>query len=422
MDENWEIFVGDSFEKKSYNEYAQQLLQNNMLPPFMGEAFFLHNFLLCGKNILNYLKERVCMPSIVSVGEAIPKHILKQDEVMVFAKELFSESFRDIGRLLTVFQNGQIEKRHFVKGMDWFRTDRSFEEKNDAYIEGAVELGSEAVENCLRSAQFLKKEISVNEIDAIFCISSSGLATPSIEARIMNKLPFSPHAKRIPIWGLGCAGGASGLSRAYEYCLAFPNAKVLVLTIELCSLTFQRNDRSKSNLIGTSLFADGVACALVIGDDVDRTAFQKLEYSPSIIATQSTLLPDSLDVMGWEVKDEGLYVVFSKDIPTIVEGWLRPNVTGFLSEQKMKMEDIQHFIAHPGGKKVLDAYVQSLGIESEMTNKSLEVLKEYGNMSSSTILYVLKRFMEDGRAGDYGLATALGPGFSSELLLMKWEA
>ncbi|WP_419393751.1 type III polyketide synthase [Cytobacillus praedii] len=362
------------------------------------------------------------MPSIVSVGEAIPKHILRQNEVMIFAQELFSESFRDISRLLNVFHNGQIEKRHFVKGMEWFRADRSFKERNDAYIDGAVELGIEAIENCLKSKLFLKREIAANEIDAIFCISSSGIATPSIEARIMNKLPFAPHTKRIPIWGLGCAGGAAGLSRAYEYCLAFPNSKVLVLTIELCSLTFQRNDHSKSNLIGTSLFADGVACTLVTGDCTDKTSFQRLESSPSIIAAQSTLLPDSLDIMGWEVKDEGLYVVFSKDIPSIVEGWLRPNVTSFLSDQKMGINDIKHFIAHPGGRKVLDAYVQSLGMDPSMTSKSLEILKSYGNMSSSTILYVLKRFMEEGRAGEFGLAAALGPGFSSELLLLKWEA
>ncbi|WP_313800550.1 3-oxoacyl-[acyl-carrier-protein] synthase III C-terminal domain-containing protein [Cytobacillus sp.] len=362
------------------------------------------------------------MPSIVSIGEAIPKHILKQDEVMDFAKDLFSKTFRDIDRLLTVFHNGQIEKRHFVKGMEWFRKDRSFKERNDAYIHGAVELGIEAIENCLKCSRFLKNDIAPSEIDAIFFISSSGLATPSIEARIMNKLPFLPQTKRIPIWGLGCAGGASGLSRAYEYCLAFPQAKVLVLTIELCSLTFQRNDRSKSNLIGTSLFADGVACALVFGDHTDKASIRVLESSPSIIATQSTLLPNSLDIMGWEVKDEGLYVVFSKDIPSVVKGWLRPNVESFLSEQMMRIEDIQHFIAHPGGKKVIEAYIQSLGIDPSMAHTSHDVLKEYGNMSSTTILYVLKRFMEKGRAGDYGLATALGPGFSSELLLLKWEA
>ncbi|MBU8879023.1 type III polyketide synthase [Bacillus sp. FJAT-29790] len=361
------------------------------------------------------------MPSIVSVAEAIPVHVLKQDEAMNFARDLFSDSFHDIERLLKAFHNGQIEKRHFAKGLDWFKANKSFAERNQAYIECAVELGTEAIENCLKSNIFLQKEIPYNEIDAIFCISSSGLATPSIEARIMNKLPFSQHTKRIPIWGLGCAGGASGLSRAHEYCLAFPHAKVLVLSIELCSLTFQRNDRSKSNLIGTSLFADGVACALVTGDQADRRSFQKMETVPAIIATQSTMLPGSLDVMGWEVRDEGLFVVFSKDIPTIIASWLKPNVTEFLLQNELAITDLHHFIAHPGGKKVIDAYVQSLQFDPEMTKISLEVLKQYGNMSASTILYVLKRFMEIGQAGEYGLATALGPGFSSEMLLIKWE-
>ncbi|MBS4190970.1 type III polyketide synthase [Bacillus sp. FJAT-49705] len=361
------------------------------------------------------------MSSIVSIAEAVPRHILKQDEVMDFARDLFSDSFHNIERLLQVFHNGQIEKRHFVKDMEWFKTDKTFSEKNKAYIDCATDLGVEAIENCLKSDVFLKSEVPYNEIEAIFFISSSGLATPSIEARIMNRLPFSQNTKRIPIWGLGCAGGAAGLSRAFEYCLAFPLAKVLVLSIELCSLTFQRNDRSKSNLIGTSLFADGVACALVAGKQVDRGTFQKLESVPKIIRTHSTLLPNSLDVMGWEIRDDGLFVIFSKDIPSIIESWLKPNVNDFLLQKKMDLGDIHHFIAHPGGKKVIDAYVDSLKIDPQMTKISLEVLKQYGNMSSATILYVLKRFMELGKTKEYGLATALGPGFSSEMLLLRWE-
>ncbi|HEY2420697.1 MAG TPA: 3-oxoacyl-[acyl-carrier-protein] synthase III C-terminal domain-containing protein, partial [Neobacillus sp.] len=229
------------------------------------------------------------------------------------------------------------------------------------------------------------------------------------------------NAKRIPIWGLGCAGGASGLSRAYEYCLAFPDAKVLVLTVELCSLTFQRNDLSKSNLIGTSLFADGIACALVCGDHVTINEIRIQEASPSIMATQSTLMPDSLDVMGWEIKDNGLFVIFSRDIPHIIEAWLKPNVSGFLKENQLEIGKVDHFIAHPGGKKVLDAYIKSLEIPAAMVAVSLEVLKKFGNMSSTTIFYVLKRFMEKGiRKGEFGLCTALGPGFSSELLLLRW--
>jgi alkylresorcinol/alkylpyrone synthase len=362
------------------------------------------------------------MPTIISIAEAVPPYEIKQDRVSEFAKELFSDSFKDIDRLLRAFQNGQIEKRHFVKNLEWFKMDRSFEEKNNIYIESAVSLGKEAIEKCLRNRHFLRTEIPYDEIDAFFFISTTGIATPSIDARIMNQLPFHPHVKRIPIWGLGCAGGASGLSRAFEYCLAYPDAKVLILSVELCSLTFQRNDLSKSNLIGTSLFADGVACALMVGDGVEINGIRNKIAVPEIIATQSTLMPDSLEVMGWEIKNEGLFVVFSRDIPQIIEKWLKPNVSSFLEGCHMDLGDIDYFIAHPGGKKVLDAYVTSLGISPTMNDVSLDVLKNFGNMSSATILYVLKRFMEKNvMPGSYGLATALGPGFSSELLLLRWR-
>ncbi|WHY84382.1 3-oxoacyl-[acyl-carrier-protein] synthase III C-terminal domain-containing protein [Neobacillus novalis] len=361
------------------------------------------------------------MPTIISVAEVIPPYEINQDQASQFARELFAESFKDIERLLKAFQNGQIEKRHFVKGLEWFKENHSFEEKNHAYIESAVKLGAEAIVKCLHNQDFLKMPIAYEEVEAIFFISSSGISTPSIEARIMNQLPFNPHTKRIPIWGLGCAGGAAGLSRAYEYCLAYPMAKVLVLSVELCSLTFQKNDLSKSNLIGTSLFADGVACALVCGDDVNHKDICKKGLSPFIIATQSTLMPDSLDVMGWEIRNTGLFVLFSRDIPHIVEDWLRPNVKGFLDEYEIELEQIDCFIAHPGGKKVIDSYVKALDIPASMTEVSLEVLKQFGNMSSATILYVLRRYMEmDIPKGAIGLGTALGPGFSSELLLLRW--
>ncbi|MFD2445793.1 type III polyketide synthase [Bacillus sp. CGMCC 1.16607] len=362
------------------------------------------------------------MPKIISVAKAIPSFQISQSETMEFARELFSDSFKDIERLLTAFQNGQIEKRHFVKGIDWFKENHSFQEKNNTYIEKAVELGKTAIENCLQQSKYLLQPVPYEEIEAIFTITSSGIANPSIEAHIMNHLPFSPDTKRIPIWGLGCAGGASGLSRAYEYCRAFPKAKVIVLTIELCSLTFQKNDHSKSNLIGTSLFADGVACALIVGDEIDQAHFSSLKATPSILSTQSTTMKDSLDVMGWELKNEGLYVLFSKSIPTLIESWLKPNVERFLSKNNLGTDQINHFIAHPGGLKVLDAYIKALKMPESMIEHSLKVLKEYGNMSSSTILYVLDRFINmDINSGEIGLIAALGPGFSSELLLVRWD-
>jgi alkylresorcinol/alkylpyrone synthase len=362
------------------------------------------------------------MPKIISVAEAIPPYQITQNETMQFARELFSNSFKDIERLLMAFQNGQIEKRHFVKGMDWFRQDHSFQEKNDTYIEQAVRLGKDAIEACLHSPLYLTEPVSYTEIDAIFTISTTGLATPSIDARIMNLLPFRDDLKRIPIWGLGCAGGASGLSRAFEYCLAYPKAKVLVLSIELCSLTFQKNDHSKSNLIGTSLFADGVACSLLCGDEVPIEKLSKKETVPRIVATQSTTMQDSIDVMGWEVKNEGLFVVFSKSIPTLIEKWLKPNVDQFLTKHHLSPSNLKHFVAHPGGIKVLEAYLNALEFKEDMIKHSHQILKEYGNMSSATVFYVLDRFMQESiPVNDHGLIAALGPGFSSELLIVRWE-
>ncbi|BAB04336.1 type III polyketide synthase [Halalkalibacterium halodurans] len=363
------------------------------------------------------------MASIVSVSSYPPPYLLKQETTTEFAKELFQEDFRDIERLLKSFSNGQIEERQFAVPLDWFRQDHSLQEKNDTYIKLATMFSVEVVRQCLQSNVFLKKPVAEEEIDTIVFVSSSGMATPSIEARMMNELPFSPHTKRVPMWGLGCAGGAAGMSRAYEYCRAFPRANVLVVCVELCSLTFQRQDRTKSNLIGASLFSDGVACALVSGDESDVLGRMKMPTRPLILGSSSTLMPDSEQVMGWDVKDTGLHVVFSRDIPNIIRHWLRPNVERFLETYRLSLEQIEAFIAHPGGRKVLEAYEEALSFSDEMTEYSRDILRHHGNMSSPTVLYVLEKFMKDTRdPGQYGLMAALGPGFCSELVLMQWEA
>ncbi|MCM3762064.1 type III polyketide synthase [Alkalihalobacillus oceani] len=362
------------------------------------------------------------MPAIASVSSYTPSYQLDQETTTEFARELFAESYQDIERLLTVFSNGQIEKRQFAVPIDWFRKDHSLQERNDLYIQLATEYSVEAIKGCLAHPRFLQSEIAVNEIDAIILVSSSGMATPSLDARIMNKLPFSAHTKRIPLWGLGCAGGAMGMSRAFEFCRAYPEANVLVVCVELCSLTFQRNDRTKSNLVGTSLFADGTACALVIGDDSALRPQIRQDSVPNIIATESTLMPDSEDVMGWDVKDSGLHVVFSRSIPSIVTKWLRPVVEGFLQKEDVTVHQLSAFIAHPGGRKVLEAYSEALGLAPELLEASAQVLKLHGNMSSPTVLYVLENVLASPKkAGEYGLMAALGPGFSSELLLLQWE-
>lgn len=362
------------------------------------------------------------MARIASVGLCIPPYRITQETTAKFARELFKDSFQQIERLLKVFDNGQIKERYFSVPLEWFREEHSFAEKNQIFIEKAVQFGITAIRECLENPTCLKRPVSYEEIDAIFYISSSGLSTPSIDAKIMNHLPFQRNCKRIPIWGLGCAGGASGLSRAFEYCKAFPKAKVLVISIELCSLTFQKNDHSKSNLVGTSLFADGVACALVCGPETRLERKSVNNFMPTITATQSTLMNDSEDVMGWDIQDEGLFVVFSKDIPTIVRTWVKGNIEQFLRDQHLTMKDIQHFVAHPGGKKVLEAYAEALMLAADKLTIPLDVLSNYGNMSSATIFYVLKQFLESKtEQGDMGLAAAVGPGFSSELLLLLWE-
>ncbi|KAB7705623.1 type III polyketide synthase [Bacillus aerolatus] len=351
------------------------------------------------------------MPFIRSVVTENPPYRFDQQDIVEIVRNLFGGYYDDIERLLRVFGNGQIENRHFAAPLSWFEKEHGLEEKNQKYIEEAVRLGSRAVANCLKKA-----DVNKEEIDAFVFVSSSGMATPTIDVRIMNELSLPSHIKRMPLWGLGCAGGAAGISRAHDYCLAYPNAKVLVLCIELCSLTFQRSDTSKSNLIGTSLFADGAACALVTGEE-GQTAGAGFFTKD----TQSTLMSNSEDVMGWDVKDEGLHVIFSRDIPNIVESWLKPNVDLFLDKLGKKSSEIDHFIAHPGGKKVLEAYEKSLGFSAEKTAVSRKVLASHGNMSSPTVLYVLKEIIENQPAArEQGLLTALGPGFSSEMLWLEW--
>lgn len=249
------------------------------------------------------------LPKIISISTHQPPYTLQQSNAEELTKELFYEKIPKLERYLKVFDNGGIETRHFCVPPEWHRTNHSFEERNGLYIELATQYSVSVIQACLQNEAFLHSPISPKEIDAIIFVSSTGISTPSIDARVMNKLPFSDQLKRIPLWGLGCAGGAAGVSRAYDFCKAHPNAKVLVVCVELCSLTFQPNDFSKSNLIGASLFADGAACILVCGDEI---MIDTKKPSPSILAAGSKWMPDSENVMGWDVKNNGLHVIFQK--------------------------------------------------------------------------------------------------------------
>lgn len=361
------------------------------------------------------------MPAIVSVSTEMPPHHMTQQETKELIYQLFSSTSRHIERLINVFDHSDIANRQFMAPKTWYLEPHTFAEKNALYVDSAVKLGAKAVHSCIEGARRYLS-CSLEEVDAVIYVSSSGISTPTIDAKIMNELSFSPHVKRMPLWGLGCAGGAAGLSRAFDYCKAYPHAKVLVLCIEFCSLTFAKDDHSKSNIVGSSLFGDGVACALITGDQTEFHRHDEQNRLPFIKDVQSTFMPNSEDIMGWDLQEDGLHVIFSRDIPSVVEKWLKPNVDDFLKELQVNTADIQAFVAHPGGKKVLTAYEQALNFSKTMTEIPRDILMRHGNMSSPTLLYVLKEFMKQQfDHGDLGLATALGPGFCSELLLLEWR-
>jgi alkylresorcinol/alkylpyrone synthase len=349
------------------------------------------------------------MSVITSVGTAVPSNRVTQDVAKQFCQALFQEAFPDIDRLLPIFANAQIQTRYFSATPEWFESDHTFAEKNCSYIEAALELGQAAISSCLERAG-----LTPQDIDHFFFVSTTGLATPSIDARLINRLQFRNDIRRTPIWGLGCAGGVAGLSRAFEYTTAFPRERALVLALELCGLTFQRNDMSKSNLVAVSLFADGAAAAIVSGSEVDG-------HGPRIVSSRSKIWYDSLDVMGWDVNERGLKVLFSRDIPSIVRSLTLPALLEFLSKEHLTLQDLKHFIIHPGGMKVIEAYEQTLSLEEGALDRPRAILRQYGNMSSATVLFVLEDFMRTRaiHPGDYGLVSALGPGFSSEMILIQ---
>ena len=351
------------------------------------------------------------MPNIISVSNIDLPYQVNQSDLKEYAGNLFAGAFPDVERLLPAFENTLIKSRNFCVPVDFYAKERSFKEKNDLFIEYALKYSVEAVKKCLEGTEFKKEEIT----DIVF-VSTTGLSTPSLDALIVNEMKLNPNINRTPIWGLGCAGGVSGLAKAASIAKAHPDAVVMFVAVELCSLTFIRNDLSKSNFIATSLFSDGVSAILVTGDNhSDKVR----DYSFKIRSSRSKLYYDSLDVMGWDFTDDGFKVLFSRDIPTIVNDTVKGDITNFLIENNLTLNDIENFIIHPGGMKVIEAYINALEIDREKLSNTLSVLQNYGNMSSVTALYVLDKFIQDGFNDGYGLMMSLGPGFSCEMLLLE---
>ena len=370
---------------------------------------------------------------ILSVGTAVPGHVVGQEDAKALLSSLLAsgesprgaddEPDTDWGRLLAVFDHGGITTRRLCMPLEWYSAEHTFGERNDLYIEQGLALASEAISRALSRAG-----LSPRDVDHIVFVSSTGIATPSLDAALANRLGFRGDVRRTPIWGLGCAGGAAGLARVREFAIAAPGSRVLLVALELCSLAFQRRERSKRNLVAASLFADGAAAVLVSTGAAPQVGGAAGAAEPgttmTIEASASTLWPDTLDVMGWEIDGDGLHVVFSRDIPAIVRKWVRESVDRFLAARGTTLAAITHVVSHPGGMKVLDAYQEALSLPAAAFRHAREVLRDRGNMSSPTCLFVLERFLESGEVavGDRAILTALGPGFSAEYVLLRGVA
>ena len=346
------------------------------------------------------------VPKIQAVGTAVPNYALEQREIKQFVTALFHSHVANLEHLLPVFENSCIHVRHFSQPLDWYGTTHSFAEANQIFEQVALDLSEIAA---LKAMQ--KAHVKPEDIGMVIFVSSTGIVTPTLDAKIIQRLGLSSHTGRLPIWGLGCGGGVSGLARAAEISQSLQGKSVLLITVELCSLTFQQNDYSKSNLVGTSIFADGAAAAVITVDG----------DGPAILGNYSTLFPDSADIMGWDLVETGFKVRFSRDIPSIVRRYLPNLITGACTKWNIDQNNIVHYVAHPGGAKVLSAYRESLGLTNDKLTYAYDILASNGNMSSASVLFVLEKFMaETAPSNDYGVMLALGPGFSAEQVLFQW--
>jgi alkylresorcinol/alkylpyrone synthase len=341
---------------------------------------------------------------LLALATAVPAHELRQAEVMKRSRLLFNASPNQIERLLPIYDNAGIERRFSCVPIEWYLEPHGWEERTELFISNSLALLKTAAECCLDRAG-----IGFGAIDALVTVSTTGIATPSLDARLMELLPFRRDVQRLPVFGLGCAGGVTGLARAAALARAYPGSKVLLLVVELCGLTFRAQDLSKSNIIATALFGDGAAALLISTEGSGLRIQASGEYT----------WPQSLDVMGWDVKEDGLGVLFSRDIPALVREELRAAADRFLLRHGLDRLGLAGYVCHPGGAKVLDALEEAFEIPHGALTHARATLRYYGNMSAVTVLFVLERMLANKlRPGRY-LTSALGPGFTASFALLE---
>ena len=347
---------------------------------------------------------------IVSTATAYPPYYFTQQEIVEALKEYWGDSFDKAGLLERLHYRTGVDGRHFSRPLEAYRGLDTWGKANDVWIEVSEQLGEQAIDCALKLASLTR-----DRINAIFFVSVTGVCSPSIDARLVNRMGLSPNIKRNPIFGLGCVAGAAGIARAADYVRAYPDHVAVLLSVELCSLTWQRDDMSVANLISAGLFGDGAAAVLVAGSNVGLAG-------PKIIDSRQVFYPNTHDVMGWKISEKGFNIVLSPDVPAVVRENLGRDVDGFLAQHGLTRNDIGSWIMHTGGPKVLEATADALNLKNGELDVSWDALRRVGNLSSASVLVVLDEVMKHRRppAGTRSILAAMGPGFCAEILLLEW--
>ena len=346
--------------------------------------------------------------TIAATATAVPAHIITREEVKTYFHRVFHLEGARLDAMMSIIDNSQVKRRFCIHPIDYIIEPRPLSQISREYQEHAVKLGTTVAADCLARA-----EMKPADVDLLITVSCTGVMIPSLDAHLINDLGFRQDVRRLPITELGCAAGAASLARAADFVRAYPDRTVLVVAVELPSLTFQRGDVSQANLISTVLFGDGAAAAVVTG----RSA-----RGPRILDTESYLFPHSLDAMGFDLKETGFHIVLSKDVPQLIREKIKGVMDGFLARHALTRKQVSAFILHPGGQKLLLYMEEELGICRCDTQFSWDVLSDYGNLSSASVLFVLHEWLNKSQLapGDYGLLAAFGPGFSAEMALLQW--
>ncbi len=353
------------------------------------------------------------MSTIAAVATALPAHYYSQQRLCEVLGKQWAGKLTNPAVLERLHQNMGVEGRYYALPLEEYPRFERWGQSNAAWLRLAQELGEQAICRALDQSGLRK-----DQIDAFISVTVTGVATPSLDAYLASRMGLPEGMRRTPIFGLGCVAGASGLAQAHDYVRAYPDRVALLLSVELCSLTWQRRDLSVANLIATGLFGDGAAAVLVAGKDVQLPR----EAGPAIVDAASSVYPHTEDALGWDIGEEGFRIVLSPEVPAIVRKHLPGDLARFLAANGLRREDITSWVLHTGGPKIIEAIAQAAGLTREDCALSWESLRKIGNVSSASVLFVLQDTLHERRPapGSYGILAAMGPGFTSQLVLLRW--